>query len=294
MPNVSAGVVVMGVVLAIVLPSIGLIFLLLEEVRMMTSAVSGVDLRATPVLFENVRAAVVQYVPFAASFDLSTLIQEAVSGVGGVMRDVVTGTADVVFKLFIVVIALYFFLRDGRRFVLQFIQLSPLADEEDVLIIRKLKVVTSSLIRGTLVIALLQGLLTGVGFLIFGLPQPVVWGSVAAVGALIPTVGTGLVAIPAFVWLLVTGQYVPALGFACWGVMIVGLVDNVIGPKLIGSHARIHPLLVLLAVLGGLWAFGIAGFLIGPLLFGLLVALAEIYTFKVKSLHAKVLSESDQ
>lgn len=291
-PNMSAFIVVSMVVLAIVLPAIGLIFLLLEEVRLMTGAVRTVDLSSAPALFEQIRGSIVEYMPFVASFDVNTLVQEAVSGIGGLVRDVVAGTADVVFKLLVVVIALYFFLRDGRKFILQFIQLSPLADEEDVLIIRKIKAVTFSLIRGTLVVALLQGLLTGVGFVFFGLPQPVLWGSVAAIGALIPTIGTGLVAIPAFVWLVLTGQYVAALGFACWAMMIVGWVDNIIGPKLIGNNARIHPLLVLLAVLGGMWAFGIAGFLIGPLLVGLLVVLAEIYKLKIRMIHDRALIEA--
>lgn len=291
-PNLAAFTVVCGVVLAIVLPTIGLFLLLLEEVRAMSHALASIDLSGTPVVIEQVKVAFVEFLPFASSFEISTFLQEAVSGIGGLARDVVTGTADAVFKLFVVVIALFFLLKDGRKFVLQFIALSPLADDEDVIIIRKIKTVTFSLIRGTLVIAFLQGLLMGIGFVFFGLPQPVLWGSVAAVGALIPTLGTGIVAIPALVWLVVSGQYVAALGFFIWTWFIVGLVDNIIGPKLIGTDARIHPLFVLLSVLGGLWVFGIAGFLIGPLLFGLLVALAEIYRFKIKALHDRAHMEA--
>ena len=291
-PNFSALVVVGGVVLAIVLPTIGLFFLLLEEVRTMSYAVSSIDLSGAPEVIERVKGVFVDVLPFATSFELGTLLQEAVSGIGGLVRDVVTGTADAVFKLFVVIIALFFLLKDGRRFILQFIALSPLADDEDVIIIRKIKMVTFSLIRGTLVVAFLQGLLMGIGFVFFGLPQPVLWGSVAAVGALIPTLGTGIVAIPALIWLVVSGQYLAAFGFFIWTWFIVGLVDNIIGPKLIGTDARIHPLFVLLSVLGGLWVFGIAGFLIGPLLFGLLVALAEIYQFKIKTIHDQARMEA--
>ena len=190
-------------------------------------------------------------------------------------------------KFVVAIIALFYFVKDGRSFLSEIVKLSPLKDSEDVMIVRKLDRVTHSLIRGTLVIAVLQGLLVGLGFLVFGVPNPVLWGSLAAIGALIPTVGTGIVTAPAIVFLAFSGHLAEAVGLFAWAMLVVGLVDNIIGPKLIGSAAKIHPLFVLLSVLGGISLFGIAGFLLGPLIFGFLMALAEIYKVKIKEMHSR-------
>jgi predicted PurR-regulated permease PerM len=231
-------------------------------------------------------------VPFLSSLDIAAVLQTMLERLGSHAGGFVAGAADTILKMAVSIIALFYLLKDGREFLYGFIQLSPLSDEEDVQIIHKLKAVSYSLIRGTLVIAILQGFMTGIGFVLFGVPNPVLWGSTAAIGALLPMVGTGVVAVPAVVYLIVTGHYAAAIGLAAWSMLIVGLVDNIIGPKLIGSGARIHPLFILLSVLGGLIMFGVAGFLIGPLLFGLLVALWEIYKVKIKEIHQRSLSAS--
>jgi predicted PurR-regulated permease PerM len=118
-------------------------------------------------------------------------------------------------------------------------------------------------------------------------PNPVLWGAIAAIGALIPNIGTSVVSIPAIIYLFVTGNVPQAIGYIGWSVFVVGLVDNIIGPRLIGGSARIHPLFVLLSVLGGIAMFGISGFLLGPLTVGLLVALAEIYKVKIRQIHER-------
>lgn len=288
-PAVAAFLVVLLVTLAILLPAMGLLVLLVDEVRSVTTALSALHVDAMPTFFEGMKDKLLSIAPFLSIVDLPAVMQTLFEQVGAHAGEFVAGAADVILKMLVSIIALYYLLKDGRAFLYGFIQLSPLSDEEDVQIIHKLKEVSYSLIRGTLVIAVLQGLMTGLGFLMFGVPNPVLWGALAAVGALLPMVGTGIVAVPAVLYLAVAGHYAAAIGLAAWSMLIVGLVDNVIGPKLIGSGARIHPLFVLLSVLGGLILFGMAGFLIGPLLFGLLIALWEIYKVKIKEMHQRAM-----
>ncbi|MBP9760112.1 MAG: AI-2E family transporter [Candidatus Pacebacteria bacterium] len=287
-PGLSACIVVLLVTLAILVPLSGLFLLLIEEVGTITSAITNLNLGTVPAAFAGVWHKIIEGAPFIGTIDLRAIVQTALQNLSGYAANVVTGAADVLLKVIITIIALFYFLKDGRVFLLGFISLSPLADDEDVQILHKLQAVSRSLIRGTLVIALLQGLLTGIGFLLFGIPNPVLWGSVAAIGSLVPTIGTSVVSIPGIIYLVVTGQYVAAMGLATWAMFFVGLIDNAIGPKLMGSGASIHPLFVLLSVLGGLWMFGMAGFLVGPLLFGLLVALFEIYVVKVRAMHTQL------
>jgi predicted PurR-regulated permease PerM len=188
-----------------------------------------------------------------------------------------SGTAGVLLDLILGIVALFYFLRDGKRFAESFMRLSPLQDRHDRVIMDRLVLAVNSVIRGQLLIAIIQGSLTGIGFWIFGVPNPALWGSVAAVCALVPGVGTSLVLIPGIIMLLVTGQTWPALGLAIWGSLAVGLIDNMLGPYLVGRGANVHPLWILFGVLGGISVFGPMGFLLGPLLVSLLFALLDIY-----------------
>ena len=188
-----------------------------------------------------------------------------------------SGTANILLDLFLGIVALFYFLRDGKRFTESFMRLSPLQDRHDLVIMARLTAAVNSVIKGQLLIAVIQGALTGIGFWIFGVPNPALWGSIAAVCALVPGVGTSLVLIPGIIALLVTGQTWPALGLAIWGGLAVGLIDNMLGPYLVGRGANIHPMWVLFGVLGGISFFGPMGFLLGPMIVSLLFAVFDIY-----------------
>lgn len=180
--------------------------------------------------------------------------------------------------LFVFFIALYYFLRDGRQFKRALIELSPFTDTDDEGVFKKLQLAVNSVIKGNLTIAVLQGFLTAIGFAIFGVPNSVLWGTVAAMAALIPGIGTALVIFPGVLFLFITDNTFAGLGLIVWGVLAVGAVDNLLGPKLIGRGLHLHPLLVLLAVLGGISFFGPIGILMGPLTLSLLFAFLSIYS----------------
>jgi len=281
----SALFVVLLTTLAILLPAIGLFMLLLEELAAIAHSATYVNYGAMPRFLADLQQTLESAFPMLANIDYSSVLNDALRRTADAAAAAVTGTLSAVFKLFVALIALYYFVKDGHRFVASLITLSPLADDEDEQIVQRIKVVTHSLIRGTMVVALLQGGMVGIGFALFDVPNPILWGSVAAIGALVPTIGTGIVTIPAVLWLAFSGQWAAAIGLAAWGVFIVGYIDNLIGPKIIGTGSHIHPLFILLSVLGGLAAFGVAGFLLGPLIFGVLVSLLEIYKAKVRKLH---------
>ena len=174
-------------------------------------------------------------------------------------------------------ISLFYFLRDGKSFTQYLKILSPLSDRQDEKILSRLFVAVNSVIKGALSIALIQGFLTGIGFWIFGVPNPVLWGSTAAIAALVPNIGTALVLVPAIGFLYLNGEVAQAIGLGIWSITAVGLIDNILGPYLINRGVKIHPLLILLSVIGGLGLFGPVGFLLGPLIISLLFALIDIH-----------------
>lgn len=177
----------------------------------------------------------------------------------------------------LLIVSLFFFLKDGHKFRERIIELSPLPNKYDTNIIERLEQAVNSVIRGSLTIALIQGILAGVGLWIFGVPHAALWGSLAAFAALIPSVGTAIILVPSIIFLFATEKFFPAIGLTVWSMVIVGLIDNVLSPYLVGRGVHIHPFFILLSVLGGLALFGPVGFIIGPLSISLLYALLDIY-----------------
>lgn len=180
---------------------------------------------------------------------------------------------------FVFLISLYYLLKDGQKLKQAVINYSPLANIDDEMILSKLGLAITSVVKGNFTIAFIQGVLTAVGFTIFGVPNAILWGTVASLAALIPSVGTSLVFIPAIIFLFVSGQIFSAVGLLLWGALAVGLIDNFLGPKLIGRGMKLHPLLILFSVFGGLIFFGPVGFLLGPIILSLLFALLHIYFY---------------
>lgn len=192
------------------------------------------------------------------------------------------GFMKVAFGLFLMLLALFYFFRDGKKFIDSLVDLSPLSDSSDRRLVERVFVAVNSVVRGHLVIGILQGLMTGFGLFLFGVPSPVIWGFVAAIASLVPTIGTSLVLIPGIVFLVLSGSVGSAVGLIVWGVLAVGLIDNLLGPSLIERGIKIHPLLILLSALGGLSLFGPVGFLAGPVVLSLLFALLDIYPTMIR------------
>jgi predicted PurR-regulated permease PerM len=211
------------------------------------------------------------------STDLDTYMREVLQWIAGHAGDIFSSVSRLLLSSLIFFIALYYLLRDGKRVRHILIALSPLSDKEDKGVFDRLELAINSIIKGNFVIALVQGLLTTLGFLLFGIPNAILWGMVAAIAALIPGIGTALVFAPAVAFLFLTGTTIQAFGLLIWGALAVGLIDNLLGPKLVGRGMKLHPLLVLLSVLGGLALFGPIGIFLGPLSVSFLFALLSIY-----------------
>jgi predicted PurR-regulated permease PerM len=192
--------------------------------------------------------------------------------------------AQIMTSSFVFLFAFYYLLRDGEKIKQFVIKISPLNKEDDELIVDKVSLAINAVVKGSLMLAVIQGILLAIGLYIFNVPNPVLWGTVAAIGALIPMVGTAIIVVPAVIWLYFSGQIISALGLLLWGVLFVGLIDNLLRPHLVGKGASLHPLLILLSVLGGLSFFGPVGFVLGPLVATLFVVLIDICsTFIVKN-----------
>ena len=173
---------------------------------------------------------------------------------------------------------LYYFLKEGVAIKNGLAKQSPIADKEAIAIFTQLSRTITGIVKGSLTIAAIQGILSGIGYFIFAIPNPSLWGVTTAIAALIPGLGTSLVLIPAIIYLLVIGSVGNAVGLMLWAIFMVGLIDNFLSPKLMSRGAQLHPLLILLSVLGGISFFGAVGVFMGPLTVSLLFALYTTYS----------------
>jgi predicted PurR-regulated permease PerM len=172
---------------------------------------------------------------------------------------------------------LFFFLRDGGRLVAALIRALPLGDVRERELLVKFSEVTRATIKGTLVVGCVQGAIGGLLFWILGIPAPVFWGAVMAVFSVMPVVGPGIVWGPAAIILIAGGHIFKGIVLIAGGVVLIGLVDNVLRPLLVGRDTQMPDYLVLLATLGGLSVFGIAGFVIGPVIAAFFLVVWEMF-----------------
>lgn len=209
--------------------------------------------------------------------DLRAQIQSIAEWFAGNLGAIFAGTVSTLFTFFIAIIGSFYFFRDGQELLQLLIKASPLPDNEDKIIFARMGTAVRAVATGTLLLALIQGTLVSLGFTVVGLQHAVLWGSMASVGALMPGIGTSIVTGPAVIYLFATGNIVPAIGLLVWSVLIVGLVDNFVGPYLISRKNNMHPFIILIAVLGGISLFGPIGFIVGPVIVTLFLVLLEIY-----------------
>ncbi|MDP3963569.1 MAG: AI-2E family transporter [bacterium] len=190
---------------------------------------------------------------------------------------VFSNAGDFFFSTFLFFIAFYYFTKDGNIFRQKLFGISPLSDASEQKIYQRVIDAINAVMRGAIIVAVVQGTLAGLGFWMFGVGAPVLLGVFTTIASLIPMVGTSLVLVPTIAYLFITGSTASGIGLAIWGGIAVGLIDNILKPKLIEQRLKIHPLLILLSIIGGIDVFGFLGFIVGPLILSVSWALVEIY-----------------
>jgi predicted PurR-regulated permease PerM len=187
------------------------------------------------------------------------------------------GTAVFFFQLFVMLYAMFFFLIDGKALLNKILYYMPMTSDQESQMVDRFTSVARATIKGTLVIGIVQGGLAGLAFAVVGIKGAAFWGTVMAVLSIIPGVGTALVWVPAVIYLVAIGQTGAAIALFIWCAAVVGTVDNLLRPWLVGKDTKMPDLLILLGTLGGLLLFGATGIVIGPIVAALFVTIWEIY-----------------
>ena len=196
--------------------------------------------------------------------------------VGG-LSQATLGTANFLFMSFVFLYTMYFFQMDGNKLIRKILYYLPLNSDDENLMLEKFTSVTRATIKGTMLIGILQGGLAGGAFAVAGIDNAVFWGTVMAVLSIIPSVGSALVWIPASIILIAQGSVAAGVGLLVFCGVVVGSLDNVLRPILVGKDTKMHELMIFFGTLGGIMMFGIAGIFIGPLIASLFVTVWELY-----------------
>ena len=211
-------------------------------------------------------------------------VKGATTKITGSISNILFSIPIFLLDLFIILFVMFFLFRDGKTFVDKIERIMPLRGKYRNRVLKRLNNMTYAIIYGSIIIAVIQGNLGGLGFLIFGLPSPLLWGIVMIFASLIPYIGSSIIWFPAALLLLFNGYLnfettpiIKGILLILYGVFIVGTVDNILKPKIIGDKGGLHPVLVLLGVVGGLHFLGFIGVIIGPIILGMLVTFVEIY-----------------
>lgn len=187
-------------------------------------------------------------------------------------------TLELVVGFFVMLYLLFFLLRDGPALASQVGAAVPLNAHYRSRLFSKFVTVVRATVKGNILVAIIQGTLGGIAFAVIGIPAALLWGTVMAFLSLLPAVGAALVWAPVALYLLTTGEPVAAVALFAWGVLVIGLVDNLLRPFLVGKDTRLPDYLVMLSTVGGMAVFGINGFVIGPVIAAMFVAAWDIYT----------------
>lgn len=214
-------------------------------------------------------------------------VSEALSGsfssIAGRALAVGQGALNLVLMLGVMLYLTFFLIRDGEALTKRVIRSIPLDPDRRHAVFRNFTVVTRATIKGSLVVAIVQGFVGGITFWALGIEGALLWGTIMGVFSLVPAIGCGIVWVPVALYLLATGAVAKGLILVAAGVLVIGMIDNVLRPILVGRDTRLPDYVVLISTLGGLQVFGFHGFIIGPVVAALFIGTWDIVTEQRKA-----------
>ncbi len=231
----------------------------------------------TNLFIQKIDTSINNLMPEGFTFDTHNKIISIISLITSNIGSFFTSTFNTIAMAILMVFTMFYILKDGTKWKDELIKFIPLSEKNIKEILSNLESSINRIIRGSFFIAIVQGVLAWLGFLIFGIPNPALWGVVAGIASFIPNIGTSIISVPAMLFLFFTGMQVQALGLLIWSVILVGTIDNILSPYIISKDTELPPILILFSILGGISIMGPIGILIGPLVLSLLYSLVSIY-----------------
>ena len=286
--NLAAVTMIFGLLVGVILPMLLIIAAVVQEASALVAAISSgvVDLQglAQQALAELplwARGLVQGLIPNDLLGLQHSLVVSVSLWLGAnvpLVFSIGQSTAGLVMGLGVTLYLVFFLFRDGESLTKHFTSAIPMPPEVRSDLLSTFTTVVRATVKGNVVIAIVQGALGGAAFAALGIPGALLWGTLMTLLSLLPAVGAALVWAPVAIWMFMTGQLGSAAALTAWGVLVIGLIDNVLRPILVGKDTRLPDYLVLLATLGGISAFGLNGFVIGPVIAAMFLVAWDLFT----------------
>ncbi|NLP08890.1 AI-2E family transporter [bacterium] len=225
---------------------------------------------------------------------LQDVLKSAASLIANVINTATKSTFSVIANLFFTLFAMFYFFKDGDRLIAYIKKFSPLPNQYEDQLIRRFLAVSRGTIKGTMLIGFIKGVIGGLTFWIFGIRSPILWGVIMAILSLIPMVGAWLVMYPAAFVLMLTGQVWQGVLLFLIAAVLVGNIDNVLQPILVGRETGMHDLLIFFSTLGGIAMFGVMGFIIGPIIAAFFLTVLDFYAIEFRNQLVKGKKDDEQ
>lgn len=286
---VSASLVTLWVAVVISVPLVYLVTALSQE------AASAYDAAQNALSLESVQAVIDSENWFgrtsreaarAAGIDYSAVslkgkLTSAAGGIAGFLtlqlNALISNVISILYHFAMMLVIVFFGLMDGPEIKRRLFDLSPLPNEEEERIVQKFKDVWSAVLVGNGIGSALQGVLGGLAMWACGLPSPLLWGVIMTLLAFLPLIGITGVVIPATLYLLISKRFITAFVFFIFCTLMGFVIEHFVKTKLMGNRMKMHSLLIFLAVLGGISAFGVGGLLYGPLIATFFLTVLDLY-----------------
>lgn len=210
-------------------------------------------------------------------FDINTYVGNALAFISSNLGSLLYQTLYIFFDTFLLLLALYFFLRDGRGLLTSFIRVSPFGREATSEILSNMHLTIKSVMRGTLLIILIRSVCIWAALTLFGIPNAILLGSIGGIVGAIPGLGTAFAFVGAVAYLYLQGNMFGALGMALYGIVAIVLVDNIFTSYFFGKGLEVSSIFVLFSILGGILFFGPLGFILGPLVLSVFLSIMRVY-----------------
>lgn len=270
--NLAAFFSVCIIVLLIIIPLIFTANTLINESLQFFRQVKDIDLSTFD---EKIKA------NFDINLELDEYIKDGLNkfslAVAKATSDFLVSIPQRILHFFVMLFTIFYMLKEGKTLVTKFNEHIPLKESHRRDITAKFSNMVYASLYGLVVTAFIQGVLGAIGFWIFDVPSPILWGLVTVILAMIPFIGAWVVWLPASLFKIFSGDLFNGIGLLIYGMLIVSTIDNIVRPKIIGSKAKIHPVVVLLGVLGGIQVFGLLGIIIGPLILSIMELFFDLY-----------------
>jgi predicted PurR-regulated permease PerM len=274
-PRIAAGTLILATVFTILLPVFVLLSVVLGQALSLLAAVRNGELD-----YDLVEEAIGEYV--GVSVDVREVVRSLTLDVRAVLfdnaLDLFGGLSNATVGLAVLLFVLYYLLKDGHRLLAWLRTSMPLPRDVQDELLETLDRLMWAVLVGNVLVAVVQGVLTGIGFAIVGLPSVLFWTVMTTALSLLPLIGASIVWFPAGVYLLVTGDVVAGGFILVYGALVVSLSDNYLRPLIGGHEARLNPGLFIVGIFGGIGAFGVVGLFYGPIVLGALKGLVDIYS----------------